>query len=86
MLTEVFNIVGFHLTSRLKRKQKTIISKYYGFSPQVLDFVPGMHVPRSNMCADRIVEEQNLKSDDIRILIKAEEELSQTKHTIESLV
>lgn len=79
MLTEVFNIVGFHLTSRLKRKQKTIVSKYYGFSPKVLDFVPGMHVPRLDKCVDSAIEEQNLKSDDIRSLIQAEEELSQTK-------
>jgi len=78
MLTEVFNIVGFHLTSRLKRKQKTNISKYYGFSQKVLDFVPGMYVSRLKKC-DHTVEEQNLKSDDIRLLIKAEDELSQTK-------
>ena len=85
MLTEVFNIVGFHLTSRLKRKQKTIVTKYYGFSPKVLDFVPGMHVPRLNKCVDSAIEEQNLKSDDIRSLIQAEEELSQTKGFIRLL-
>ena len=84
MLTEVFNIVGFHLTSRLKRKQKTNISKYYGFSQKVLDFVPGMYVSRLKEC-DHTVEDQDLKSDDIRLLIKAEDELSQTKGFIRLL-
>ena len=88
MLTEVFNIVGFNLTSRLTRKQKTNISKYYGFSQKVLDFFPGLYVPRtndSNVCDNGILDEQNLKSDDIRLLIKAEEELSQTKGFIRLL-
>ena len=82
MLTEVFNIVGFHLTSRLKRKQKTYISNYYGFSKKVLDFVPGMYASRSkkfNVCDDGTFDGQNLKSDDLRLLIRTEEELSQTK-------
>ena len=82
MLTEVFNIVGFHLTSRLKRKQKAYISKYYGCSQKVLDFVPGMYASMSNkfnVCDEGTIDEQNLKSDGLRILIRAEEELSQTK-------
>ena len=67
MLTEVFNIVGFHLTSRLKRKQKTYISNYYGFSQKVLNFVPGMYASRSNkfnVFEDGTVDGQNLKSED----------------------
>ena len=95
MLTEVFNIVGFNLTSRLKRQQKINLSKYYGFSSKVLDFDPGFYgyKSRSNWPKDSeetckcddiniqndFLDEHNLTGYQVRLILKAEEELSQTK-------
>ena len=54
----------------------------------MLDFVPGMYASRSkkfNVCDDGTFDGQNLKSDDLRLLIRTEEELSQTKGSVRLL-
>ena len=81
MLTEVFNIVGLQLTSNLSLRQRESMRKFCSgpvnfdsrlYSREGLGTKPG------GPAGDRVAEE-NLSSSDVRMLIQAEEELSQTK-------
>ena len=80
MLTEMLNIVGFQITSKLSQRQKNQISKKYNISSKLLEFDSRLytHLTPEQMHS-HLIAENELTGHDLRILIQTEEELSQTK-------
>ena len=80
MLTEMLNIVGFHVTAKLTQRQRSIISKKYNISSNLLEFDSRLYKPQStDRMHSHLIAEEELTGHDLRILIKSEEELSQAK-------
>ena len=83
MLTEVFNIVGLQLTSKLSRRQKESLRETYCLQCPVsyderLYCRTGAEEDPADDVAD-LTDEGRLTSSDLRLLIQAEEEFSQTR-------
>ena len=83
MLTEVFNIIGLQLTSKLTRRQEESLRKTYSLQcplsyDERLYCRTGGEEERGEDTVD-LTEEGNLTSSDLRLLIQAEEEFSQTR-------
>ena len=80
MLTEMLNIVGFHITSKLSQRQKSLISKKYNISSKLLEFDSRFYTSESpEQMQSHLIAEDELTGHDLRILMQTEEELSQTK-------
>ena len=83
MLTEVFNIIGLQLTSKLSLRQKESIRKTYSVNGPIsfdsrLYSREGLGETAGAGVGDVIAEDQ-LTSGDVRMLIQTEEEFSQTR-------
>ena len=83
MLTEVFNIIGLQLTSKLTRRQEESLRKTYSLQCP-LSYDDRLHTRRGvgeeEKPADvEMIDEGPLTSSELRMLIQAEEELSQTR-------
>ena len=83
MLTEVFNIIGLQITSKLTRRQKESLRQTYCLQCPIshedrLYWRGGGEEETPNEAAD-LIDEGNLTSADLRMLIQAEEEFSQTR-------
>ena len=84
MLTEVFNIIGLQLTSKLNLRQKESIRRTYSlkcpinYDARLFSREEAVERTVEDEGVDMIAEE-NLTSCDVRMLMQAEEELSQTK-------
>ena len=94
MIAEIFNIVGFHITDKLNKKMRKTLAESYEirnvveFDPKMYarektksqmkkeEFFTSEDMSREEYLFLR--EEENLTGRDVRILIKAEEELSET--------
>ena len=89
MLTEVFNIIGLQLTSKLTPRQKKSLRETYclqcPFSYDARLYCRGEgEEERADDDDDDdegvdLIAERNLTSSDLRLLIQAEEEFSQTR-------
>ena len=83
MLTEVFNIIGLQITSKLNRRQKESLRETYclqcpiSFEDRIY-CRGGVEEETGDEAAD-MIDENNLTSADLRMLIQAEEEFSQTR-------
>ena len=83
MLTEVFNIIGLQLTSKLTRRQRESLRETYSLQCPIsyddrLYIRGGVEEDTADVDVD-MIDERNLTSSDLRMLIQAEEELSQTR-------
>ena len=83
MLTEVFNIIGLQLTSKLTRRQRELLRETYSLQCPIsyddrLYTRGGVEKETADDVVD-MIDEGNLTSSDLRMLIQAEEELSQTR-------
>ena len=83
MLTEVFNIIGLQLTSKLTSRQKESLRKTYRLQCPIsqddrLYCRGGAEEETAGEAVD-MIDEGNLTSADLRMLIQAEEEFSQTR-------
>ena len=83
MLTEVFNIIGLQLTSKLTRRQKESLRETYSLQCPIsqddrLYCRGGAEEETADEGVD-MIDEGTLTSADLRMLIQAEEEFSQTR-------
>ena len=84
MLTEMFNIVGFHLTTKLTQKQKQSICRKHGLCPSALELDPRLYSTRKSAAHlakeervlsgeagdEDIAAEAALTSHDLRVLVR----------------
>ena len=88
MITEILNIVGFHITAPINDKKKANIMEKTGLET-LIEFDPQMYsrkkddeqMQKEKDWADNksgMFAEENLTALDVRVLIRAEEELEQT--------
>eukprot|EP00092_Neocalanus_flemingeri_P003383 GFUD01003624.1.p1 GENE.GFUD01003624.1~~GFUD01003624.1.p1 ORF type:complete len:534 (+),score=140.74 GFUD01003624.1:66-1667(+) len=88
MIAEMFNILGFHITKPINHRKKTVIMDKTGLV-SLIEFDPQMYTRNKNK--EQLQREKNwaenkfsffdddeLTSLDVRILMKAEDELEQT--------
>ena len=64
MLTEMFNIVGFHLTTKLTQKQKQSICRKHGLCSSALELDPRLY--SNNKSASHLAKEERVLSGEAR--------------------
>eukprot|EP00092_Neocalanus_flemingeri_P000105 GFUD01000107.1.p1 GENE.GFUD01000107.1~~GFUD01000107.1.p1 ORF type:complete len:595 (+),score=129.91 GFUD01000107.1:61-1845(+) len=85
MIAEMFNIVGFHIPQEIAKKNKSdIISQYPEFAElsydmKVYEKPAKKAVNLTDEEMSEYLESDHIEASDIHLLMKAEEELSQTK-------
>ena len=64
MLTEMFNIVGFHLTTKLTQKQKQSICRKHGLCSSALELDPRLY--SNSKSASHLAKEERVLSGEAR--------------------
>ena len=64
MLTEMFNIVGFHLTTKLTQRQKQSISRKHGLCSSALELDPRLY--SNSKSASHLAKEERVLSGEAR--------------------
>ena len=79
MINEMFNVVGFNLTWHLNEKKRRKLMEHFNFD-KLIGFCQEYYLPETttqdiNSCGDDKEIEEELSGHDLRIILRAEEEL-----------